>query len=262
MASVLGWEETMRRAGDLAETVEQREPAPVGAPNDTSASRRTPKAQTIRLRPSPNPPRRRPSRPRPGRPADGLMARRENWWWMPRVLITLTALEEEHEIPARRRGEDALLVRPGAEGAAPRVDTVTARAWPEEPGGAVELWRRDGAALEGTGEPAFAFAHRHSPDSCSRATATTATWSAPAARGSPGRNRAARATRARACERPAGRAFVSLVSRRRGKKARSWRSPHRPPGGLPSRRIRHARVYGAATRVSTEVGGPSGSWRK
>ncbi|GAA4929184.1 hypothetical protein GCM10023224_05820 [Streptomonospora halophila] len=96
--------------------------------------------------------------------ADGLMARRENWWWMPRVLITLTALEQEHEIPARRRGEDALLVRPGAEGAAPRVDTVTARAWPEEPGGAVELWRRDGAALEGAGEPAFAFAHRHSPD--------------------------------------------------------------------------------------------------
>ncbi|GAA1774959.1 hypothetical protein [Streptomonospora arabica] len=35
MASELGWEETMRRAGDLAETVEQREPALVGAPNDT-----------------------------------------------------------------------------------------------------------------------------------------------------------------------------------------------------------------------------------
>ncbi|MFD0774916.1 hypothetical protein ACFQZ2_13335, partial [Streptomonospora algeriensis] len=43
--------------------------------------------------------------------ADGLMARRENWWWVPRVLITLTAEEEVREIPARRRGEDALLVR-------------------------------------------------------------------------------------------------------------------------------------------------------
>ncbi|MUL44217.1 hypothetical protein FZ103_24155 [Streptomonospora sp. PA3] len=96
--------------------------------------------------------------------ADGLMARRENWWWMPRVLITLTELEEVREIPARRRGEDALLVRPGAQGGAPRVDTVTARTWPEAPGGGVELWRRDGAALEGAGEPAFAFAHRHSPD--------------------------------------------------------------------------------------------------
>ncbi|MDT0302749.1 hypothetical protein [Streptomonospora wellingtoniae] len=35
MAAELGWEDTMRRAGDLAETVEQREPALVGAPNDT-----------------------------------------------------------------------------------------------------------------------------------------------------------------------------------------------------------------------------------
>lgn len=96
--------------------------------------------------------------------ADGLMARRENWWWVPRVLITLTAEEEVREIPARRRGEDALLVRAVGAGAAPRVDTVTARAWPKEPGAEAELWRRDGAALQGAGEPAFAFAHRNSPD--------------------------------------------------------------------------------------------------
>ncbi|WP_460999651.1 hypothetical protein [Streptomonospora sediminis] len=97
--------------------------------------------------------------------ADGLMARRENWWWLPRVLITMTALEEVRELPGRTRSEDALLVRPhGPHGSAPRVDTVTARTWPGDPGGGVELWRRDGAALQGGGEPAFAFSHRHSPD--------------------------------------------------------------------------------------------------
>ncbi|QBI54132.1 hypothetical protein [Streptomonospora litoralis] len=97
--------------------------------------------------------------------ADGLMARRENWWWMPRVLITLTAVEDVRPLPPRTRGDDALLVRPGPHGGAARVDTVTARAWPEPSGGGeIELWRRDGSSLEGTGEPAFAFAHRHSPD--------------------------------------------------------------------------------------------------
>nr|WP_184632585.1 hypothetical protein [Streptomonospora salina] len=96
--------------------------------------------------------------------ADGIMARRENWWWVPRVLITLTAEEEVREVPARRRGADALLVRTADAGGAPRVDTVTAPAWPDRTGAETELWRRDGAALQGAGEPAFAFGHRHSPD--------------------------------------------------------------------------------------------------
>ncbi|MDA8371499.1 MAG: hypothetical protein M0026_16775 [Nocardiopsaceae bacterium] len=99
--------------------------------------------------------------------ADGLMTRRENWWWVPRVLITLIEAEDVRELPARTRPEDALLVRargPEAGAAGPRVDVVTAAAWPADTGHDVELWRRDGAALEGAGEPAFVFGHQHSPD--------------------------------------------------------------------------------------------------
>ncbi|GAA4929197.1 hypothetical protein GCM10023224_05840 [Streptomonospora halophila] len=82
MASELGWEETMRRAGDLAETVEQREPALVGAPNDTpgvQASAEGPNdppstkpepAPPTTESPSSGSPSERPSRPSPS-PAGG-----------------------------------------------------------------------------------------------------------------------------------------------------------------------------------------------
>ncbi|ASU83682.1 hypothetical protein CDO52_13575 [Nocardiopsis gilva YIM 90087] len=102
--------------------------------------------------------------------SDSMMARRENWWWLARVLITLIAPDEIRELPGRSRPEDALLVRPDERGARgnrpdlPRVDIVTSREWHEEAGGTVDLWERRGSPLEGTGEPAFAFSHAYSPD--------------------------------------------------------------------------------------------------
>ncbi|GAA3725821.1 hypothetical protein GCM10022205_07580 [Spinactinospora alkalitolerans] len=94
--------------------------------------------------------------------ADGLMAQRENWWWVPRILVTLTGAEEEAALPARTRPDDAVLVRRSARG--PHVHVVTAQTWPQEAGARVELWARDGGSLSGRGEQAYAFGHRHSPD--------------------------------------------------------------------------------------------------
>jgi hypothetical protein len=96
--------------------------------------------------------------------ADSLINRRENWWWVPRALVTLTTIRRVHALPARTHPEDALLVRPSGEDD-PQVSVVTAARWPE-PGqdSQVELWPRDGAALDGRGEPAHVLGHRHSPD--------------------------------------------------------------------------------------------------
>lgn len=101
--------------------------------------------------------------------ADSLMARKENWWWLPRVLVTLTESAHVHALPARTHFEDALLVRQRP-GHAERVDepylvVVTAANWPQ-PGSQsrIELWPRCGTALGGEGEAAFVFGHRHSPD--------------------------------------------------------------------------------------------------
>ncbi|GAA3740276.1 hypothetical protein GCM10022402_20060 [Salinactinospora qingdaonensis] len=97
--------------------------------------------------------------------ADSLMARRENWWWVPRVIVTLIDVEREYRLPARSRSEDALLLRCGEQPVGvPEVTTVTARSWPAESQTPVELWRRDGGSLDGSGEPAFAFGHQFSPD--------------------------------------------------------------------------------------------------
>lgn len=94
--------------------------------------------------------------------ADSLMARRENWWWMPRIIVSLAEPYEEREVPARRHPADALLVRSADH--RPRVEVVTAEQWPEGGGSEVELWARDGRALQGRGDAAFVFGHRHSPD--------------------------------------------------------------------------------------------------
>ncbi|WP_017558995.1 hypothetical protein [Nocardiopsis baichengensis] len=102
--------------------------------------------------------------------ADSLMARRENWWWLPRVVVVLARAETERELPVRSRPGDALLVRPAiGESPAgpaedPRVDVVTADAWPREGGDPALVRRLDGAPLHGRGERAFVFGHRHSPD--------------------------------------------------------------------------------------------------
>lgn len=94
--------------------------------------------------------------------ADSLMARRENWWWVPRILVTLVEVVEERSLPARDRPADALLVR--AAGHRPRVDVVTAESWPPGRAARAELWARDGHSLDGRGERVFAFGHAHSPD--------------------------------------------------------------------------------------------------
>lgn len=101
--------------------------------------------------------------------ADSLMARQENWWWVPRALITLTEITRVDTLPSRTHPEDALLIRQprgdSDDPVAPRTTVVTAARWPD-PGqeSRVELWPRDGAALEGDGEAAFVLGHRHSPD--------------------------------------------------------------------------------------------------
>ncbi len=101
--------------------------------------------------------------------ADSIMARRENWWWVPRALITLTEITRVDTLPSRTHPEDALLIRQPRgdvnDPEEPRTAVVTAAHWPE-PGqqSRVELWPRDGAALEGDGEAAFVLGHRHSPD--------------------------------------------------------------------------------------------------
>lgn len=92
--------------------------------------------------------------------ADSLIARRENWWWVPRLLVSLTAVEEEHALHPRTRARDALLVRDRS--GRPEVEVVTAETWPDR--GDVTLWSRGGAPIEGEGEPAFVFAHQYSPD--------------------------------------------------------------------------------------------------
>ena len=103
--------------------------------------------------------------------ADSLMAQRENWWWLPRVVVVLSRVEAERELPARSAPEDAVLVRaalgPGTEAEPaedPRVDVVTADGWPREGTDPAWLRRLDGAPLHGRGERAFLFGHRHSPD--------------------------------------------------------------------------------------------------
>ncbi|MHA6800016.1 hypothetical protein [Bounagaea algeriensis] len=99
--------------------------------------------------------------------ADSIMARRENWWWVPRVLVTLEETAHVTALPARTHAEDALLVRqsPGDAERAPRTSVVTAAHWPAPgQGSRVELWPRDGAALDGAGESALVLGHRHSPD--------------------------------------------------------------------------------------------------
>lgn len=93
---------------------------------------------------------------------DSLMARRENWWWVPRVIVTLASVESTREIHPRTRATDALLVRDRH--GRPEVDVVTADRWSDHSGTNIELWARGGGLLAGTDEPVFTFSHQHSPD--------------------------------------------------------------------------------------------------
>lgn len=94
--------------------------------------------------------------------ADSLMARRENWWWVPRVLVRLGTIEEEYALHPRTRAEDTLLVRERS--GRPTIDVVTVEGRPAPSTGSIELWARDGGLLRGVDEPAFVFSHQYSPD--------------------------------------------------------------------------------------------------
>ncbi|GAB3746084.1 hypothetical protein [Nocardiopsis nanhaiensis] len=94
--------------------------------------------------------------------ADSLIARRENWWWVPRVIVSLASLEEERELHPRTRATDALLVRDRS--GRPVVDVVTAEDWSDRSAESIGLWSRAGGLLEGAEEPVFAFSHQYSPD--------------------------------------------------------------------------------------------------
>ncbi|GAA1464869.1 hypothetical protein NE857_04245 [Nocardiopsis exhalans] len=93
---------------------------------------------------------------------DSLMGRRENWWWVPRVLVSLPVVEEQRELHPRTRSGDALLVRDRA--GRPEVDVVTAQDWSDETAESITLWSRGGGLLEGAREPVFVFSHQYSPD--------------------------------------------------------------------------------------------------
>lgn len=94
--------------------------------------------------------------------ADSLMARRENWWWVSRVLVTLGTIEEEYPLHPRTRAEDTLLVRERS--GRPVIDVVTAEGRPERSVENIDLWARNGGLLKGVDEPAFMFSHQYSPD--------------------------------------------------------------------------------------------------
>ncbi|WP_435112986.1 hypothetical protein [Nocardiopsis synnemataformans] len=102
--------------------------------------------------------------------AGSLMARKENWWWMARALVTLTGADRVEAVRRRDRAQDALLVREWSAGAGTvpgadvRVDVVTARDWSAGPGRSVELWSRDGGDLSGRGGRALVMGHQASPD--------------------------------------------------------------------------------------------------
>lgn len=93
--------------------------------------------------------------------ADGLMAQRDNWWWVGRILITLTDVHHERGLPGRTRPADAVLVR--ARHGRADVEVVTAHDWPAETG-SVPVFGRDGTLLEGQGEEVFVFGHDRSQD--------------------------------------------------------------------------------------------------
>lgn len=95
--------------------------------------------------------------------ADSMLARRENWWWIPRIVVTLCTDPAVRPLPGRTRANDALLVRADGDGH-PLLDVVSAPSWPAAAGSAITLYARDGSLLDSGTGPALAYGHAHSPD--------------------------------------------------------------------------------------------------
>lgn len=91
---------------------------------------------------------------------DSLLLRRENWWWLPRLIVRLDRVTRTAELAGRADpSAEALLVR---DGLGLRVDTVTARSWDGE---RLQLRSLNGDDLRGDGAPALVLGHDHTePD--------------------------------------------------------------------------------------------------
>lgn len=88
---------------------------------------------------------------------DTPLLRRENWWYLPRIIVRLDRVDRVVELPARRDADrDALLVRDDGTGL--RLDVASASDWS---GTAVDLGP---GPLRGDGAPTVAHGHDHSPD--------------------------------------------------------------------------------------------------
>lgn len=92
--------------------------------------------------------------------ADSLLLRRENWWWLPRLIVRLDRITRTDELAARTdAASEALLVR---DGLGLRLDAVTAKSW-DQP--RVRLDPLDGQQLRGDGAPTLVLGHDHiTPD--------------------------------------------------------------------------------------------------
>lgn len=92
--------------------------------------------------------------------ADTLLLRRENWWWLPRLIVTLDAVRRVEELlPRTDPDTEALLVR---ERSGLRVDTVRV---PATDADRVTLTPLDGGELRGDGAPALLLGHDYTlPD--------------------------------------------------------------------------------------------------
>ncbi len=108
--------------------------------------------------------------------ADGLMAQRDNWWWVARMLVTLE-VEDSHALPVREDTNDALLVREFGGGSAepgttcgPRVSVARIAQWPVSGAISVPGASADGATpaaterSEDASTRALLFGHARSPD--------------------------------------------------------------------------------------------------
>lgn len=90
--------------------------------------------------------------------ADSLLLRRENWWYLARVLVRLDRIDRVRELaPRRDAGRDALLVRD--DGAGLRLDVATADDWSGE-----RVALRSDGPLHGDGTAVLAHGHDFSPD--------------------------------------------------------------------------------------------------
>ncbi len=91
--------------------------------------------------------------------ADTALLRREHWWWLPRLVVTLREVDRVASLPPRAEPEAALLVR---DGAGLRLDVVSGEDWSAD---RVVLRSATGDPLYGDGVPAMAMGHAYTrPD--------------------------------------------------------------------------------------------------